>query len=109
MRKVGLIVYPGFQVMCFAAFSAFEIANNKAGEILYDLHVLSETGGPTRSSFGMEGTTSMIGEAEFDTILIGVGMEVPSTSSAMADYLQRAVLSTRRLASICLGSFALGD
>lgn len=109
MRKVGLIVYPGFQVMCFVAFSAFEVANSKAGEPLYDLHVLSETGGPVRSSFGMEVMTKAIGEAEFDTILIGVGMEVPSTSSAMAHYLQQAAMSTRRLASICLGSFALGD
>jgi transcriptional regulator GlxA family with amidase domain len=36
-------------------------------------------------------------------------MEVPATSPAVASYLKLAAKSTRRLASICLGSFALGD
>lgn len=30
--------------MNFAALSVFEVANKRAGEKLYDLHVLSETG-----------------------------------------------------------------
>jgi transcriptional regulator GlxA family with amidase domain len=109
MRKVGLVLCPGFQVMCFVALSAFEVANKNAGEALYDLHVLSEGGGPLCSSFGMEVTTEAFGDDEFDTLLIAVGMEVPSTSPALASYLQQAAKSTRRLASICLGSFALGD
>jgi len=109
MRKVGMVVYPGFQVICLVAFSAFEVANKRSGEALYDLRVLSERGGPLRSSFGMEVTTEAFGYDEFDTLLIGVGMEVPSTSSTVAGYLQQSAKSTRRLASICLGSFALGD
>jgi len=109
MRKIGMVLYPGFQAMCFVAFSVFEVANKRSGEKLYDLHVLSERGGLLRSSFGMDVSTKAIGDDEFDTILIGVEMEVPSTSPAMASYLQQAAKSTRRLASICLGSFALGD
>jgi transcriptional regulator GlxA family with amidase domain len=109
MRKVGLFLYPGFQVMCLAAFSAFEVANKRAGEALYDLRVLSETGGLLPSSFGMEVTTEALGDGTFDTILIGVGMEIPVTSASVAHCLQQAARSTRRLASICLGSFALGD
>ena len=109
MRKIGMVVYPGFQAMCFMAFSAFEVANRRSGETLYDLHVLSERGGLLQNSFGMNVSTKAIGDDEFDTILVGVGMEVPSTSPAVASYLRQAAKSARRLASICLGSFALGD
>jgi transcriptional regulator GlxA family with amidase domain len=104
-----MVVYPGFQAMCFVAFSAFEVANKNSGETLYDLHVLSEKGGLLPNSFGMNVSTEAIGDDEFDTLLIGVGMEVPATSLAVASYLRQAARSTRRLASICLGSFALGD
>ena len=109
MRKVGLVLSPGFQAICFVAFTAFEIANKRSGETLYDLHVLSEKGGPLRSSFGMEVTTEALGDSEFDTLLVVGGLEVLSTSPSLAIYLQKAAKSTRRLASICLGSFALGD
>src|SRR5229473_2961115 len=109
MRKVGLLLSPGFQVMCFVALSAFEIANKNAGGTLYDLHVLSEHGGALRSSFGLDVTTETIGEVEFDTLLIGFGLEVSPTSPGVARYLRQAAKSTRRLASICLGSFTLGD
>ena len=67
MRKVGLVLCPDFQVMCFVALSAFEIANKNSGETLYDLHVLSERGGKLRSSFGMDVTTEAFADDEFDT------------------------------------------
>jgi transcriptional regulator GlxA family with amidase domain len=109
MRKVGLLVFPGFQVMSLATLSAFEVANKRSGEILYDLQVLSEKGGLLRNSIGIDVSTKAIGDDEFDTILVGGGIEVLSTSTAAASYLQQAAKSTRRLASICLGAWALGD
>jgi transcriptional regulator GlxA family with amidase domain len=109
MRTVGLVVVPEFQVLCLTALSAFEVANKEGGERLYDLHVLSETGGSVRSSLGMEVTTEPVGGRPFDTILVAVGMDVPTTTPGMRNYLRQAVPSTRRLASICLGSFVLGD
>src|ERR1700686_3642551 len=109
MRKVGLLVFPGFQVMSLATFSAFEVANKRSGEILYDLQVLSEKGGLLRNSIGIDVSTQAIGDDEFDTIFVGGGIEVLSTSPAAASYLQQAAKSTRRLASICLGAWALGD
>ena len=110
MRKVGLVLCPDFTVMSFVAFAAFEVANKRAGETLYDLHVLSEQGDALRSSFGMSVTTRALGGGEYDTLLIGVGMDAPPTTTpAMLDYLRHAAGSTRRLASICLGAFALGD
>ena len=109
MRNIGLLVLPGFQVLGFSALSAFEVANKEADERLYDLRILSEGGGPVPSSLGMEVTTEPIGETSMDTILIAVGMEIPTTPPAVSAFLQTAVTTTRRLASICLGSFVLGD
>jgi transcriptional regulator GlxA family with amidase domain len=109
MRRIGMVLCPGFQVMCFVALSAFEVANKNSRELLYELHVLSERGGLLRSSLGMEVTTEPFADHEHDTLLIGVGMEVPLITPAVVSYLRQAARSTRRLASICLGSFVLGE
>jgi transcriptional regulator GlxA family with amidase domain len=109
MRKIGMVLFPGFEMMCFVAFCAFEGANKIAGKTLYDLQVLSEEGGPLRSSLGINVTTKPLGEDEFDTLFVGAGTEIPSTSNVLAGYLRQASRSTRRLVSICLGAFALGD
>ena len=45
MRRIGFVLTPGFQVMSFAALSVFECANKEMGEPVYDVRVLSETGG----------------------------------------------------------------
>jgi len=109
MRKIGLFVFPGFQVMSLGTLSAFEVANKRSGKILYDLQVLSEKGGLLRNSIGIDVSTKAIGDDEFDTILVGSGIEVLPTSPAAASYLRQAAKSTRRLASVCLGAFVLGD
>jgi transcriptional regulator GlxA family with amidase domain len=107
--RIGLLLLPGFQMMCFSALSVLEVANKKAGKAIYDLHVLSEKGGPVASSFGMEVSTEPMRAGDFDTLLIGVGMEIPSASPAIIAYLKESARTTRRLASICLGSFVLGE
>jgi transcriptional regulator GlxA family with amidase domain len=109
MRKVGLVLCPGFEVMSFVAFSAFEVANQRSSEPLYDLHVLSERGGLLRNSFGMDVSTKPLGDDDFDTIFLGAGIDVTSTPPALASYLRHVAKSTRRLVSISLASFALGD
>ena len=53
MRQVGLIIEEGFQVMGLAALSAFEFANDSLGKEGYRLTLLSEAGGPVRSTMGV--------------------------------------------------------
>ena len=53
MQRIGFIVLPGFQMMSVAVLSAFEFANVEMGEPVYDVHLLSETGGSVRSSIGI--------------------------------------------------------
>src|SRR5258707_13745222 len=108
LRRIGLVLLPDFEVMGLAALSVFELANKKAGAAHYEIRVLSESGGKVRNSFGLEVSTEPL-DLDFDTILIAVGHEAPLVSPTMVAFLQRAAQSTRRLASICVAAFALGE
>ena len=74
MIRVGMIVVPGFEVMSFAPLSVFDAANITLGEQRYEVRVLSETGGRTRNSFGMEIVTEPLGCTQFDTIVVAPAM-----------------------------------
>jgi len=49
MHRIGFIAYPDFQVLSLCTVSAFECANILSAKPLYELHMLSETGGPSGS------------------------------------------------------------
>ena len=57
MQRIGFIVFPGFQVMSCAVIAAFELANREMDEPVYDVRLLSETGGYIRASIGMSVAT----------------------------------------------------
>jgi transcriptional regulator GlxA family with amidase domain len=109
LLTVGYLVAPGFQMMSFAALSVFEFANVTAGEKLYDVQIISEGGGPVMSSIGMPVGTQSFDGRRFDTLIVGGSMDVMATSDATIAFLQSASLSSRRIASICLGAFALAE
>jgi transcriptional regulator GlxA family with amidase domain len=107
--KVGLVLCPGFQAVCFGAVAAFDVANKQAGQKIYDVRVLSEEGGPITSSAGIQVLTEPFEQAAFDTIIVAAGLEIPTSSPGLIRLLRAAARDTRRVASICLGSFVLGD
>jgi transcriptional regulator GlxA family with amidase domain len=107
--KVGLVVSPGFQMMIFAALSVFEIANVAAGESLYDMDVISESGGPVASSFGMSIDTEAFSEPNFDTLIVGGLLKVESSSDKLLEFVRAALPRCRRVAAICTGAFILAE
>jgi transcriptional regulator GlxA family with amidase domain len=109
MQRVGLVVFPGYSMMSFAALSVFELANVLADQPAYDLHVLSETGGAIRTSVGASVATEALGDAEFDTLIVGGGMTVEPSTPGLIDFLQKAPDRTRRIAAICIGAFVLAE
>ena len=109
MMRVGMIVVPGFDVMSFAPLSVFDAANIMLGEQRYEVRVLSETGGPTRNSFGMEIVTEPLGSEQFDTIMVGTSHDIGPAPPAIIAFLQNAMGSARRVASICIGAFTLAQ
>ena len=110
MPQVALVLSPGFQMMCFAAISAFEIANFAAGETRYDITLLSEEGGPVKSTLGAAVETVRFDDpSEFDTVIAG-GLLVPTTSSSgTINFFREASVRCRRVASICTGAFMLAE
>ena len=109
MLRIGYVLPPGFQMMSLAAVSAFELANLTAGKKLYEIHALSEDGGPTPSSLGITVETRAFGAARFDTLLVsGVLQPVPS-SAGLIRFVRSASRRCRRVVSICTGAFILAD
>ena len=75
MQRIGFVLSPGFQVMSFAALSVFEYANKEMGEPVYDVRLLSETGGLMRSSIGVSVVTEPFDATIFDTLFFCRGTE----------------------------------
>jgi transcriptional regulator GlxA family with amidase domain len=75
MQHIGLIVFPGFQVMNCAVISAFELANREMGEPVYEVRLLSETCGSIRASIGISVGTNPFDRTKFDTLITGGGTE----------------------------------
>jgi transcriptional regulator GlxA family with amidase domain len=111
MHRIGFIVPPGFQVMGLAPLAAFEMADLQPGDNHYDVHLLSERGGPVRSSCGFAVETEPFGDAAFDTLIAGAISPLdmtPSPPGAVA-FVREAAKTTRRIASICTGAFLLAE
>jgi transcriptional regulator GlxA family with amidase domain len=73
MQRIGFIVARNFQFMSFAAMSVFEFANLVTGESAYGIRVMSEHGGPIRSSMGVLIDTELLQNSGFDTLIVGGG------------------------------------
>lgn len=107
MRKVGFIVYPGYQPMGFAVTAPFEIANQQAVEPVYDIRLLSKHGGPVRSSLGFEVVTESFSGEPYDLIMVCASMEEASPETI--DFVRQLQPHCRRMAATCHGAFVLAE
>jgi transcriptional regulator GlxA family with amidase domain len=108
--RIGLVAFPGFHVMSFAAMSVFETANSELRDHRYDVHFLSEDGGPVRTSAGILIETEAFDESLFDTLIIGGTTEQSfRPSEGMLAFLRNAPNISRRLAATCVGVFTLAE
>src|SRR6187399_2478818 len=80
MRDIAFLVYPGYSLMALAIVAGFEVANTMDGAPYYDLHFVSEEGGPVKTSAGMMLQTEVITDKPFDTLVVG-GATFPEPSS----------------------------
>jgi transcriptional regulator GlxA family with amidase domain len=110
MQRIGLVVFDGFQSMSFAGLSVFETANMMAGKPLYEMHYLSEKGGPIRSSTGMVIDSAPFDHRVFDTVMVGGGTSIlDHAPQALLAFMRRSERKSRRIASICTGAFILAE
>ncbi len=109
MKRVGVLVFPGFQILDLAALAGFELANAQLGEPHYKVEMLSEKGGPVPSSLGPCIDSRRIGSAKFDTLIMTGALSITPTSEKLCRFLRAGERASRRVASICTGAFGLAD
>jgi transcriptional regulator GlxA family with amidase domain len=109
-RKIGFLVFPEFQILDLAGpLAAFEMPARNVMPKPYQLHVVSESGGPVKSSSGLAVATEKIGSSRFDTLIAigGFGAFQAARSPRLKAFVCRAAKSSRRVASVCSGTFIL--
>ncbi len=109
MLRIGFVLTPGFQMMSLAAASAFEFANLVAGDKVYDMEILSETGGLLSNSFGIPIETRKLRLSGYDTLIFGTGIVIDQPAPAIVAFARKAFKSARRIASICMGAAILAE
>jgi transcriptional regulator GlxA family with amidase domain len=108
-KSIGLILFPGFQIVDLAAVAVFEVANLMPGGPYYALTMLSEQGGPVPSSVGVPVVTEQFGAPGFDTIMVAGAMEQIPSTPGLVEFLRTASKASRRTAGICTGAFVLAE
>ena len=110
MYRIGFVVFDGFQSMSFAALSVFEYANFVMNKTIYEMRFISENGGPVRSSTGMVIESEPFGQKVFDTVIVGGGTSIlESVPVGLLAFINKAQRKSRRVASICTGTFILAE
>lgn len=109
MKRIGMLVFPGFQILDLAAIAAFELANIHAGKQVYQVELLSEEGGPVASSSGVVTDSKRFGTGKFDTLVMSGALFIAPTSEKMCRFLRAGLRNARRVTSICTGAFGLAD
>ena len=110
MYRIGFVVFDGFQSMSFAALSVFEYANFMMNKTIYEMRFISENGGLVRSSTGMVIESEPFGQKVFDTVIVGGGTSIlESAPVGLLAFINKAQRKSRRVASICTGTFILAE
>ncbi|STQ44650.1 transcriptional activator FtrA [Ewingella americana] len=112
--RIGLVIFPGFQMLDLAALSVFEIANLEMAmrgheQPFYQFDIVSSQGGLIASSAGVKIDSQPIEQLEFDTLMVGGSTDIPQVGPLLISQIQQAALATRRVSSICSGAFVLAD
>jgi transcriptional regulator GlxA family with amidase domain len=107
VKRLGIIVFPGFQILDLAAACVFEMANLLGPRKTYDVVLLSEQGGSVISSSGIAVQTEPFGDPAWDTVLLAGDNETATPSEGLVKFVLEAAAASRRIASICTGAFVL--
>lgn len=109
-RAIGMLVYPGFQLLDAAGpITAFEIAA-RVDPGAYGLTVVSRNGGWTASSSGAAFDTTPLAKArDLDTLMVagGDGVDEAAACKTTVGYVRQAARTARRVASVCSGAYVL--
>jgi len=109
-RRIGFLVFPGFQILDAAGpIAAFEIAGRYGGGC-YRLEVLAPDAGLVESTSGAGMLARTFDPAEpLDTLIVagGEGTRDASRDEALLALVRAGAARARRTASVCSGAFVL--
>ncbi len=108
-KRIGFVVFPGFQILDLVAITVFELANAGTSQPIYEIDMLSEHGGAVASSSGVRIETKRFGAATFDTLMVTGSLAEEASSPALLAFLRKASAASRRTARICTGARALAE
>ncbi|WP_350357394.1 GlxA family transcriptional regulator [Paraburkholderia fungorum] len=111
MRRIGFFVCRGHDALDLAGpLSAFnQVATVAGGDTSYDLHVISQQGGPVLGNAGLPIETKPIGRRPFDTVIFVGGDIDPMQTSENVAAAKKLVFKALRVASVCTGAFLLAE
>jgi len=111
MHRIGLVIYPGVNVMSLAPAAVFELANGVAAKPFYELEVLSESGGAVRTSIGVTIGTEAFKKPSFSTLMFGSSTAPTQTapSAGLLEFVRKAADASRRVVAPCTGAFVLAE
>lgn len=108
-KRIGLVIFPGFQVLDLVACTVFESANAALPQPMYDVRLLSEFGGQVTSSAGVRVDSDRFDDAVYDTVIVAGAMEITRSSDGLLRFMRSASTRARRTASICTGAYILAE
>lgn len=109
MHRIGFVIFPGFQMMSLAALSAFEFANLAVPDAFYEVSLLSEAGGPVKSSAGPAIETVPLDDTPFDTVIFAGDLKGSAGPDGVTQFVHHSARTARRVASVCTGTFVLAQ
>jgi transcriptional regulator GlxA family with amidase domain len=98
MRDIAFLVYPGYSLMALAIVAGFEVANSMVDPEPYELHYVSEKGGPIKTSAGL-----------IDTLVVGGATFIAPSTPGVIEFMRNAPKRHRRIAAVCTGAFVLAE
>ena len=110
MKRIGLVIFPGFQILDLVVATVFELANSESNRSVYKIEVMSENGGSVASSSGVQVGSEAFDDPAFDTLLVAGSSDMGfEATPALTAFLKNAVPASRRVGSICTGAFLLAE
>jgi transcriptional regulator GlxA family with amidase domain len=110
MHRIGFFVCRGYDALDLGGpLAAFNQVATAAGHTPYDLHVISQSGGPVHGNTGLSIDTKPAARRTFDTVVFVGGDIDPMQTSENIAAARKLAARASRVASVCTGAFLLAE
>jgi transcriptional regulator GlxA family with amidase domain len=109
MLRLGIVLFPGFEMLNLAVMTVLQFANRELPTPLYEAVLLSEHGGLVASSSGFAVTTDPFDDRPFDTLLVVGDNDIEPAPPGVIAFLRRSAPVSRRIGATCTGAFNLAE